>query len=315
LNDTLVCECPDQFELDNTTNTCKLKSICGEGGYCRADCQNRNALCVYADNNQGYDCFCPRGLENLNNTCVDVCDYYDQVSMSTRNNLCKEKRAKCNPFLIINGKLSGDGLPLNDFCECGPGSDGDLYNQSCMIKVFVAQFNIFIKNTGFEDNPTVEGLDPTLINDDYYYDFEGFAGDVNSMVAENLQISNQTEQAFKGQQFIGILKDRLRLVLGMPSWLWSKFELKDCLLEDNYYNCLIAVYLSKELNPSDGNISSKLSNLCEDPEEEKVCIFLSPNKAQYYAMRDTGPVITYVVIDGEKLDSTDTQLQIYSVCL
>jgi hypothetical protein len=208
-------------------------------------------------------------------------------------------------------------VPLNEYCECGPGLDGNVTNEGCLIKEFVAQFHLFIKNT-FEDNPGVEGLDPT-VKDEYYYDFEGFTGDLSSTVEENLQISNQTEQSFKEQEFRGILKDRLKPVLGEDSPFkekWTEYEIKDCTLENNYYICLITVYLKGPVAPEGDDLSSVLTDLCIDSTDEgKECFFMSDLKEEpyYYSTRDTDPLFS-LVLDKQKLNSADTRLDIYSVC-
>ncbi|RWS30710.1 Neurogenic locus notch-like protein 1 [Leptotrombidium deliense] len=102
-NAKILCECAAQYERDEKTGLCKLKTPCLDSN--AKACDNEGEICIPDMNSEKkYKCECPVGTTLYNKKCVGQCDAHKD---------CYYFNARCKPSYE-----RGVSQPK---CECRPG--------------------------------------------------------------------------------------------------------------------------------------------------------------------------------------------------
>ncbi len=278
-NNELACDCGDHFLLNTTTKTCYLKPICGVGGDARAECDSKNALCITQAKPVGnYSCECPVG-KMMNDShsvqweCIDVCDF------KSRKSLCAEIRATCNPIKLLN--QNNETLNEKDFCDCNRGYVWSKVGKNeCVIGMFTAQFSLSIKNSTFREELDLNfESSPGSVDDNFYLDSKGYANELVSKNEENSKLQNEFYQQTKNDSLYDFLIKELTSILEVYKYVEGpdQIAIKDCQLNDNYYDCKVVVYLAEYFGDlgANANLSQQLGQICiKTSDSSNDCFFL-----------------------------------------
>ncbi len=270
-NNELACDCGEKFSLNTTTNTCDLIPICGVGGKARAECDSKNALCITQENTVGnHTCECPVGkmkndTDSTNWKCIDVCDF--EGPKGSRKSLCSKIHATCDPTKLLDG--IDKTLNESEFCNCNPGYvwKDDAKNQ-CVIGVFTAQFSLRIKNI-FRDNFDVNlenSTDHVDVDHNFFIDSNGYANELVTKYKKNSELRYESYQQMRNNSLNNFLIKELTPVLRYHYYVENEEQvaIKECELNDDYYDCTVAVYLTKYFGEFDenANLSENLGEIC-----------------------------------------------------
>ncbi len=290
-SNVLACDCGDKFLLNPTTNTCYLIPICGVGGNARTECDSKNALCITQEDTVGsYICECPVGKmmndsDLVHQQCIDVCDF------KSRKSLCSKIQATCNPTKLFNTTIENNEiLNVKEFCDCNPGyvwrktsSNG---SDECVIGMFTAQFSLSIKNTFKEELDFKFVSSPGSVDPNFYLDSNGYANELVSKNEENIKLQNETYQQTRNYSLYDFLIEELKPILELYNYVKSpdQIAIKDCQLNNNYYDCKVVVYLAKYFGDlgTNANLSHQLGQICIDTSDSSNdCFFLRKSSGKF----------------------------------